>query len=88
MRVIKFMLQISKGYLILKQTIQAFPPRNPQFGFEITYSKDSGRKSFHLPPLVAKSKPVPLAIESFAMDPDHYAELMKSVESLHKKTKQ
>ena len=69
----------------IKKFIQVFEPNNPENGVEVTYSTPNSRKSFHLTrPKQEETKP-PIAIESFAIDPDYYAQLMKEVESLHSK---
>ena len=70
----------------MKQQVQIFQSDHPQGGFNITYSTSSGRKSFHLGrKLNNKNEPPPLAIESFAMDPNHYHQLMERVEKMLKK---
>ena len=64
--------------------INIFEPKKESLGAEITISSSQSRKSFHLkrpPDHKAKS---PLAIESFAIDPNEYFEYMKKVEALHK----
>ena len=51
---------------------------------EVTYSTESSRKTFLIciPPKTDESPP--LAIESFAMDPNHYHQLMERVEKMIK----
>ena len=51
---------------------------------EVTYSTETSRKSFLIciPPKTVE--PPPLAIESFAMDPNHYHQLMERVEKMIK----
>ena len=72
-------------YLVLKKFIQVFEPNNLEDGAEVTYSTPDSRKSFHLTrPKPEETKP-PVAVESFALDPDYYTQLMKEVEALHSK---
>lgn len=64
--------------------INVFEPKKESLGAEITISSSQSRKSFHLKrPSDHKAKS-PLAIESFAIDPNEYFEYMKKVEALHK----
>tara|TARA_B100001057_G_scaffold479328_1_gene550850 strand:- start:454 stop:690 length:237 start_codon:yes stop_codon:yes gene_type:complete len=71
--------------LHIKKFVQVFEPNNLEDGAEVTYSTPDSRKSFHLTrPKREKTKP-PVAVESFALDPDYYAQLMKEVEALHSK---
>ena len=82
-----FFVQIEMGTRIylLKKFIQVFEPNNLEDGAEVTYSTPDSRKSFHLTrPKREETKP-PVAVESFALDPDYYAQLMKEVEALHSK---
>ena len=82
-----FFVQIEKGTRmhLLKKFIQVFEPNNLKDGAEVTYSTPYSRKSFHLTrPKREETKP-PVAVESFALDPDYYAQLMKEVEALHSK---
>lgn len=58
---------------------ESFDP--PDDGLFITFSTRTSRKSFSLP--LKKTKNYPVAVESFAIDPDYYAELMRKVEKLH-----
>ena len=67
-----------------KKFIEAFEPQNSDHGAAITYSTANGRKSFSLPRPVEDSKSAPLAIESFAIDPDVYHQRMEMVEALVK----
>ena len=55
---------------VKRKFIQAFEPQNSEQGAAITYSTADGRKSFSLPRPTEDSKSVPLAIESFAIDPE------------------
>ena len=78
--------KISIGIQTIKRYIQVFEPTKPNFGAEVTYSINKGRKSFCLPrPLKNQISEPPVAVESFALDPDYYFELMKRVENIHKK---
>ena len=82
-----FFVQIEIGTRIslLKKFVQVFEPNNLEDGAEVTYSTSDSRKSFHLTrPKREETKP-PVAVESFALDPDYYAQLMKEVEALHSK---
>ncbi len=63
-----------------KGRITVYESKDPALGTEISYETPESRKTFHLPRPDAKIEDSPLAIESFAQDPDHYAELMKRVE--------
>ena len=65
--------------------IEAFEPQNSDHGVAITYSTSNGRKSFSLPRPTEDSKSAPLAIESFAIDPEVYHQRMEMVETLLKK---
>ena len=82
-----FFVQIEMGTRIylLKKFVQVFEPNNLEDGAEVTYSTPDSRKSFHLTrPKREETKP-PVAVESFALDPDYYTQLMKEVEALHSK---
>ena len=68
-----------------KKFIQAFEPQTSDRGATITYSTADGRKSFSLPRPTEDSKSAPLAIESFAIDPEVYHQRMELVEALVKK---
>ena len=65
--------------------IQAFEPNDKTSGVSVTYSTTTGRKSFSLPRPETDSKTAPLAIESFAIDPEVYQQRMEMVEALIKK---
>ena len=67
--------------------IQAFEPTSTDLGALVTYSTLKGRKSFSLPRPKADSVSAPLAIESFAIDPEVYHQRMEMVEALVKKQK-
>ena len=68
-----------------KKFIEAFEPQNSGQGAAITYSTSESRKSFSLPRPTDDSKSAPLAIESFAIDPEVYHQRMEMVEALVKK---
>ena len=68
-----------------KKFIEAFEPQTLDQGASVTYSTSQGRKSFSLPRPTDDSKSAPLAIESFAIDPEVYHQRMKMVEALVKK---
>ena len=65
----------------MKRFIQAFEPVDKSTGATVTYSTATSRKSFARPK--PKIKNYPIAVESFALDPDYYAELMKKVQEMH-----
>ena len=60
--------------------ITVYECKDPTLGTEVSYETPQSRKTFHLPRPDTKIEDSPLAIESFAQDPQHYAELMKRVE--------
>ena len=68
-----------------KKFIEAFEPQTADLGAAITYSTTDSRKSFSLPRPTEDSKTAPLAIESFAIDPEVYHQRMEMVETLLKK---
>ena len=68
-----------------KKFIEAFEPQTADLGAAITYSTTNSRKSFSLPRPTVDSKSPPLAIESFAIDPEVYYQRMEMVEVLFKK---
>ena len=70
-----------------KKFIEAFEPQTLHQGASVTYATPKGRKSFSLPRPKEDSKSAPLAIESFAIDPDVYHQRMEMVEALVKKQK-
>ena len=70
---------------MVKKFIEAFEPQTLEQGAAITYSTSESRKSFSLPRPKADSKSAPLAIESFAIDPEVYHQRMEMVEALIKK---
>ena len=63
--------------------IWAFEPVDDSFGAEITFSTDRSRKSFHLPKPSSPESVKPMAIESFALDPQTYYDWMNEVESFY-----
>jgi hypothetical protein len=67
----------------MQRLIEVFPIKNSSHGVSVTYSTKTGRKSFSLPQPENKQKP--LAVESFALDPEHYHNLMQAVTELSKK---
>ena len=70
---------------MVKKFIKAFEPQTADLGAAITYSTKDSRKSFSLPRPTEDSKSPPLAIESFAIDPEVYHQRMEMVEALLKK---
>jgi hypothetical protein len=67
----------------MQRLVEVFPIKNSSPGVSVTYSTQTGRKSFSLPR--PKNKQKPLAVESFALDPEHYHSLMQAVTELSKK---
>ncbi|MEJ6524242.1 MAG: hypothetical protein QNL65_08705 [Opitutales bacterium] len=67
----------------MNRKIHIFEPSSIKTGAEVTISSNAGRKTFHLKRPLEQVEPTPMAIESFALDPDYYVKLMKRVESLH-----
>ena len=63
--------------------ISAFEPVDDNSGAEITFSTDRSRKSFHLPKPSSPDSVKPMAIESFALDPQTYYDWMNEVEYFH-----
>ena len=82
-----FFVQIEMGtrIFLLKKFVQVFEPNNLEDGAEVTYSTPDSRKSFRLTRPKRENINPPVAVESFALDPDYYAQLMKEVEALHSK---
>ncbi len=68
---------------MIKKKIHVFEPISNCLGAEVTVATKKSRKTFHLRRPLPKNEEYPLAIESFAISPDRYAELMKRVESLN-----
>ena len=70
--------------VFMSNFVQVHEPENLLDGARVTYSTPHSRKSFILArPQEDKIHP-PVAVESFALDPDYYADLMKEVEALHR----
>ncbi len=67
--------------------IHVFEPLSKYVGAEVTISTRKSRKTFHLKRPKTKLEQPPLAVESFAVCPERYAELMNRVESLHRSSK-
>ena len=67
----------------MQRLVEVFPIKNSTHGVSITYSTKTGRKSFSLPR--SKNLQKPMAVESFAQEPEHYYELMEAVAKLSKK---
>lgn len=76
---------VCKQPAMVMKFIQAFEPNDKTSGVSVTYSTTTGRKSFSLPRPETDSKTAPLAIESFAIDPEVYQQRMEMVEALIKK---
>jgi hypothetical protein len=76
---------VCKYSVMVMKFIQAFEPYDQTSGVSVTYSTTTGRKSFSLPRPETDSKSAPLAIESFAIDPEVYQQRMEMVEALIKK---
>lgn len=66
----------------LRGRIQAHPLDGPGGGFQVSYENGKTRTTFDVvkPPSMGEEEP--LAIESFAIQPERYAELMARVEAL------
>jgi len=67
----------------MQRLVEVFPIKNSSHGASVTYSTKTGRKSFSLPRSQNLQKP--LAVESFAQEPENYYELMEAVAKLSKK---
>jgi hypothetical protein len=67
----------------MNRKVYVFEPNSTKTGVEVTISSNAGRKTFHLKRPLDQVEQPPMAIESFAVDPDYYAELMTRVESLY-----
>jgi len=67
----------------MQRLVEVFPIKNSSHGVSVTYSTKTGRKSFSLPRSQNLQKPI--AVESFAREPEHYYELMEAVAELSKK---
>jgi hypothetical protein len=58
--------------------ISVYEPTDKNTGAEVSFSTYSSRKSFHLPKPSDPKSIRPMAIESFAMDPQTYYEWMNA----------
>ena len=67
--------------------ISVFEPNDKNAGAEVSYSTHSSRKSFHLPKPPDPKSIRPMAIESFAMDPQTYYEWMGELNRYLRKQK-
>ena len=67
--------------------ISVFEPITKNVGAEVTYSNNNSRKSFHLPKPSDPKSIRPVAIESFAMDPQVYHEWMSELDCYLRKQK-
>ena len=66
----------------MKKLVQVFEPENSYTGAQVTYSTIKSRKSFSLPRPAQPVNPPPVAVESFAQDPNQYHRLMDAVACL------
>jgi hypothetical protein len=71
----------------LNKLINVFEPKSKDDGTEVTITTETSRKTFHINKPLRSNEHYPLAIESFAIEPNFYADLMKRVETLHRSTK-
>ena len=67
--------------------ISVYEPTDKNTGAEVSFSTNSSRKSFHLPKPPDPKSIRPMAIESFAMDPQTYYEWMNECEEYCKGSK-
>jgi len=67
--------------------ISVYEPTDKNTGAEVSFSTNSSRKSFHLPKPPDPKLIRPMAIESFAMDPQTYYEWMNACEEYCKNSK-
>jgi len=67
--------------------ISVYEPTDKNTGAEVSFSTNSSRKSFHLPKPPDPKSIRPMAIESFAMDPQTYYEWMNACEEYSKSSK-
>jgi hypothetical protein len=67
--------------------ISVYEPTNNNTGAEVSFSTDKSRKSFHLPKPPDPQSIQPMAIESFAVDPQTYYEWMNACEEYCKNNK-
>jgi hypothetical protein len=68
----------------VKRLVQIFEPKNSCIGAQVTYSTIKSRKSFSLPRPAQSVIHPPLAVESFAQDPEQYHRMMDAVACLSK----
>jgi hypothetical protein len=69
----------------LNKSINVFEPKSKDDCTEVTITTEKSRKTFHIKRPLQSNEQYPMAIESFAIEPHYYAELMRRVESLHSK---
>ena len=67
--------------------ISVYEPTDKKNGAEVSFSTNSSRKSFYLPKPPDPKSIRPMAIESFAMDPQTYYEWMNACEEYCKNAK-
>ena len=67
--------------------ISVYEPTDKNTGAEVSFSTNNSRKSFHLPKPPDPKSIRPMAIESFAMDPQTYYEWMNACEEYCKGSK-
>ena len=67
--------------------ISVFEPTEKNAGAEVSYTTHSSRKSFHLPKPSDPKSIRPMAIESFAMEPQTYYEWMGELDRYLRKQK-
>jgi hypothetical protein len=63
----------------MRKLVQVFEPENSHTGAQVTYSTTKSRKSFSLRRPAQPVISPPLAVESFALDPNQYKRLMDAV---------
>ena len=63
----------------MKKLVQVFEPENSHTGAQVTYSTTKSRNSFSLRRPAQPVISPPLAVESFALDPNQYKRLMDAV---------
>jgi hypothetical protein len=66
----------------VNKLVQVFEPENSHTGAQVTYSTTKSRKSFSLRRPAQPVISPPLAVESFAQDPNQYKRLMDAVACL------
>ena len=60
--------------------VHAYEPNKTKFGAEITIATKKSRKTFHLTKPLNSEDHKPLAIESFAVDPELYNQWMDAAQ--------